>query len=184
MLTRVLTIAMLVGCGPSVYSQSLAEVAAKEKERRAKVGGSAKTFTESDLKDAASKRAREGSPSAGNPPPSVAPTTDASSAQAADAQDASGVDSSSSEAKKSRGAEYKVRLDATNASLKVAEDSFRAAQQQWTIVSDHSWRFAGHYEAARSRFEAAKKRVELLRRERDEIEDEARREGIPPGYLR
>jgi hypothetical protein len=184
MLTRVLTIAMLVGCGPSVYSQSLAEVAAKEKERRAKVGGSAKAFTDSDLRDAASKSAKEGSPSTSNPPSSVAPTTDASSAQAADARDGSAVDSSSSEAKKSRGAEYKVRLDATNTSLKVAEESLRAAQQEWTIVSDHSWQFAGHYERARSRFEAAKKRVELLRRERDEIEDAARREGIPPGYLR
>ena len=184
MLTRMLTIAMLVGCGPSVYSQSLAEVAAKEKERRAKVGSSAKAFTDSDLKDAARKRAKEGSPSTVNPPPSVSPTTDASSAQAANPQDASAVDSSSSEAKKSRGAEYKVRLDATNASLKVAEENFRVAQQEWTIVSDHSWRFAGHYERSRLRFEAAKKSVELLRRERDEIEDAARREGIPPGYLR
>jgi hypothetical protein len=43
---------------------------------------------------------------------------------------------------------------------------------------------ASTFEQTRSRFEAAKKRVELLRRQRDDIEEAARREGIPPGYLR
>ncbi len=37
-------------------------------------------------------------------------------------------------------------------------------------------------ETARSLLEAAKTRVERLRRQRDDIEDAARREGIPPGY--
>lgn len=187
MLTRVLMIAILVACGESVQSQSLGEVAAKEKERRAKTGGSAKSFTDSDLRDAANKRAREGNPSSGsNLPPSVAPTRSDSSAGPPVAQDSSGsTDSSPSEAsKKARGAEYKARLDATNIYLKQAEENLKAAEKDWNFVSSHPWELASWSDQARSRFEAAKKSVELLRRQRDDIEDAARREGIPPGYLR
>jgi hypothetical protein len=102
------------------------------------------------------------------------------------AQDASdSSDSSASEAsKKVRGAEYKARLDATNIYLKQAEENLRAAEKEWDMVSSHPWELAHAFDKARSRLEAAKKQVELLRRQRDDIEDAARRESIPPGYLR
>ena len=187
MVIRLLMIAILVAWGGSVQSQSLAEVAAKEKERRAKTGGSAKSFTDADLRDAASKRAREGNPSSGNtPPPSVAPTRSDSSAGQPAALDASdSTDSSTSAAsKRARGAEYKAGLDATNVDLKRAEEKLRAAENDWNIAEHHPWEMASTFEQARSRLEAAKKSVELLRRQRDDIEDAARREGIPPGYMR
>jgi chromosome segregation ATPase len=90
----------------------------------------------------------------------------------------------SAASKKSRGAEYKARLDATNVDLKQAEEKLRAAENDWNMAEHHPWEMASTFEQARSRFEAAKKSVELLRRQRDDIEDAARREGIPPGYLR
>jgi hypothetical protein len=185
MLIRLLLIAIVVAWGGSVQSQSLAEVAAKEKERRAKIAGSAKSFTDADLRDAASKRAREGNASSGNtPPPSVAPAgSDSSAGQAATPDSSDSIDSSVA-SKKSRGAEYKARLDAANADLKQAEEKLRAAENDWNIAEHHPWQMASTFEQARSRFEAAKKSVELLRRQRDDIEDAARREGIPPGYLR
>jgi hypothetical protein len=94
-------------------------------------------------------------------------------------------DSSAPEvSKKVRGAEYKARLDATNAYLKQAEEDFKVAEKQWIMVNDHPWTLAGLFDSARSRFEAAKKQLELLRRKRDDVEDAARRESIPPGYLR
>jgi hypothetical protein len=163
MLMRLLMIAILVACGGGVQSQSLGEVAAKEKERRANTGGSAKSFTDADLRDAASKRAREGNPSPGNDvPPSVAPTRSDSSAMPPAAPDSSGpTDSSASEA------------------AKKAEENPKAAERDWNYVSSHPWERAFQYEGARSRFETAKKRVELLRRQRDDIEDAARRERIP-----
>lgn len=185
---RLLMIAILVAWGgASARSQSLADVAAKEKERRAKTGGAAKTFTEADLRDAASKRAREGTPSPGStPPPSAAPPRSDSSTGPPGAADSSEpTDSSASlAAKKARGAEYKARLDATNVDLKQAEENFKAAERDWNYVSNHPWEQLGWSNQVRSRFEAAKKRVEQLRRERDDIEDAARREGIPPGYMR
>lgn len=187
MLTRMLMIAILLACGRSVQSQSLGEVAAKENERRAKTGGSKKSFTDSDLRDAARKRAREGSPSPPtNPPPSAAPTGSDSAARPPVAQDSSAsTDSSTSEAsKKSRGAEYKARLDATNVDLTQAEEELRTAERDWNYVRSHPWELAAWTDQVRSRFETAKKRAELLRRQRDDIEDAVRREGIPPGYLR
>jgi hypothetical protein len=43
---------------------------------------------------------------------------------------------------------------------------------------------AGARDKVRSRLEDAQKNVRILRSQREEIEDAARREGIPPGYLR
>jgi hypothetical protein len=179
---RLLMIAILVACGGSVQSQSLAEVAAKEKERRAKIGASAKTFTDADLRDAASKRAKEGS----DHPSSVAPTRSDSAAEfpvAPDSSDSTGS-SPSDASKKARGAEYKAGLDATNTYLKQAEENLRAAEKDCNLVNSHPWELAAAFDKARSRLEAAKKTVERLRRQRDDIEEAARREGIPPGYLR
>jgi uncharacterized protein YjiS (DUF1127 family) len=51
-------------------------------------------------------------------------------------------------------------------------------------MQNHGWEFPAAFDKARSWFESARKRVELLQKQRDEIEDAARREGIPPGYLR
>ena len=183
MLTRLVMIAVLVAGAESVMGQSLAEVAAKEKERRARAGGSAKTFTDSDLQDAALKRARENPSSAGKPAPSPATGSDSPVVPPA-TQDPSGpTDSSVSEAsKRARGAEYKAQLDATNATLKRAEERLRAVEEDWRMVNNHPWALAAAFERVRSRLEAARKDVELLRRERDDIEDAARREGIPPGY--
>jgi hypothetical protein len=178
-------IAVLVAGAESVMGQSLAEVAAKEKERRARAGGSAKTFTDSDLQDAALKRARENPSSAGKPAPSPATGSDSPVVPPA-TQDPSGpTDSSASEAsKRARGAEYKAQLDASNGALKRAEEEFKAAERDWHFVNSHPWELAGWFKSTQSRFEAAKKRAELLRTQRDDIEDAARREGIPPGYLR
>ena len=187
MLTRLLMIAGLVACGGIIQGQSLGEVATKESERRARAGGSRKAFTDSDLRDAARKRAREGSPSPPtNPPPSAAPTGSDSAARPPVAQDSiASADSSTSEgSKKSRGAEYKARLDATNVDLTQAEDELKTAERDWNYVRSHPWELVAWTDQVRSRFETAKKRAELLRRQRDDIEDAARREGIPPGYLR
>jgi len=186
MLVRLLMIVILLAGGASARSQSLAEVAAKEKERRAKTGGSAKSFTDADLRDAASKRAREGTPSAdASPPPSVTPPGSDSPAGSSKAAPGEPSDAGAvMAAKKARGAEFKARLDATNAALKQAEEELKAAERDWNYVNDHSWRLLGWVEQTRARFEAAKRKADLLRQQRDDIEDAARREGIPPGYLR
>jgi hypothetical protein len=187
MLTRLLLIAILVAAGKSVQSQSLAEVAAKEKERRAKTGGSSKSFTDSDLRDAARKRAREGGASSSDIPPASAPPARSGSAPGTPiAQPAGGsTDSSlSDDSKKSRGAEYKVRLAEAESYLKQAEGYVRVAQENWDFVNSHTNSSTISLNYARSLLAAAKEEAARRRKLRDDIEDAARREGIPPGYLR
>jgi hypothetical protein len=186
MLTRLLLIAILVAIGGSVQSQSLAEVAAKEKDRRAKTGGASKSFTDADLRDAASKRAREGSPSSNGSPPAAPPARSGSASGPPVAQEASGTTDSglSDDAKKSRGAEYKVRLAEAESYLKQAEGYVRIAQENWDFVNSHTNSSTISLDYARSLLAAAKKEAERRRKLRDDIEDAARREGIPPGYLR
>ena len=62
--TTPMLVALLISGGTLAHGQGLGEAAAKEKERRAKIRSSGESFTDSDLKDAGAKRAREGSPPA------------------------------------------------------------------------------------------------------------------------
>jgi hypothetical protein len=187
MLPRLLMIAILVACGGSVHGQSLSEVAAKEKERRVKSGGSGKSYTDSDLRDAADKRAKEGGSSSSDirPPSIVQATSDANPWPPVAEDSTSSTDSSQSDAtRKARGADYKARLAALNAQLRDAEEYLSAAEKDWHMVNMHPWQLAASYEKVRARLEAAKKTVQRIRSLRDDMEDAARREGIPPGYLR
>jgi hypothetical protein len=187
MLPRLLMIAILVACVGSVHGQSLSEVAAKEKERRVKTGGSAKSYNDSDLRDAADKRAKEGGTSSSDtPPPSISQATGEVAPGPSAAQDsAPSTDSSQSDAaKKARGADYKARLAAVNAQLKYAEERLSAVEKDWHMVNMHPGQLAASYEKVRARLEATKKTVQRIRGLRDGMEDAARREGIPPGYLR
>ena len=69
------------------------------------------------------------------------------------------------------------------ANLKQAEGYLRIAEENWSFVNSHTNQ-SHSLNYARSLLEAAKKDVERRRKLRDDIEDAARREGIPPGYLR
>jgi hypothetical protein len=181
MLTRLLMTVVLLACGESVRSQTLGEVAARENERRARTGGPTKSFTDSDLRDAARKRAREGGPSTGAP----LPASDPSPAPPLAPDSSGSTEGSPTDAsRKARGAEYKFRLDATDASLAHAEEKLRFAEKEWDLVTSHPMELAGARDKVRSRLEDAQKNVRILRSQREEIEDAARREGIPPGYLR
>jgi DNA repair exonuclease SbcCD ATPase subunit len=183
----ILAVLVIVGAtGAAARAQSLGEAAAKEKERRAKVNGTAKTFTDADLQEAAAKRAKEGSSPGGAPSPSASPGA-ASPRPAASASPGapSNVpeDTSATEAaRKARGAEYKAQLEAVNAQLKQAEDELAAAEKDWRMVEDHRVALASRYDSAKERFETATRNVEALRHQRLDIEEAARREGIPPGY--
>ena len=102
------------------------------------------------------------------------------------AQPAGGsTDSSlSDDSKKSRGAEYKVRLAEAETYLKQAEGYVRVAQENWDFVNGHTNSSTISLNYARSLLAAAKEEAARRRKLRDDIEDAARREGIPPGYLR
>ena len=179
MRTPALVIAILVSGGTLVQGQSLGEAAAKEKERRAKIHGSGKSFSDSDLQEGAAKREREGPvPSSPKPPA----TKDGAHTSAAATSDDANTSATVESAKKARGLELKTRLAGVNADLSAAQGRLKEAERQWDAVY---MRLVGYpLEQAAAHLETARKDVSRLTRERDEIEDTARREGIPPGYMR
>ena len=69
-----------------------------------------------------------------------------------------------------------------NLDLTAAEARLKEAQRQWDAVYMRSVGYP--LEQAAAHLEKARNDVGRLTRERDEIEDTARREGIPPGYMR
>lgn len=85
-------------------------------------------------------------------------------------------------AKRARGLEYKNRLEAANVQLKAAQEKLKAAEDEWNKVYTHSPGFPIQ-EAAKA-LDAARKEFARSKKERDDIEDAARREGIPPDYMR
>jgi hypothetical protein len=173
-----LLIAIFVSGGALVQGQDLGEAAAKEKERRSKIQGSGKAFTESDLQEAGTKRGREGSvPS--SPKPTAAKDNGNTSAVAT--ADDPGT-SATVEKNKARGLELKTRLASVNLELTAAAARLKEAERQWNAVYMHSVGYP--LEQAAMHLDRARKDVARLTQERDDIEDTARREGIPPGYMR
>ncbi len=179
MRTPALLIAIFVSGGALVQGQSLGEAAAKEKERRSKIHGSGKSFSDSDLQEAGTKREREGSvPSSPKPPVAKAGGNTSAAATSDDASTGATVES----AKKARGLELKTRLARVNLELTAAEARLKEAERQWNAVYMHSVGYP--LEQAAAHLENARKDVGRLTKERDDLEDTARREGIPPGYMR
>ena len=69
-----------------------------------------------------------------------------------------------------------------NIELTAAQARLKEAERQWDAVYMHSVGYP--LEQAAAHLENARKDVGRLTKERDDIEDTARREGIPPGYMR
>jgi hypothetical protein len=175
--TATFLISIAVAGGTLVHAQSLGEAAAKEKERRARIQGSGKAITESELQESRGKREREGTASP-KPPASKDGGNTSPAATAGEASDTAAVES----AKKARGLELKTQLASVNVQLSAAEGRLKEAERQWDSVYMHSVGYP--LEQAAAHLETARKDVARLRQQRDEIEEAARREAIPPGYMR
>jgi hypothetical protein len=171
-------IAMVLAGGALVHAQDLGEAAAREKERRAKIHGSGKSFSDSELQEARAKREREGSAASAKPPAAKDGGKTKSAGTADEANDTAAVES----AKRARGLELKTRLAAVNTELTAAEGRLKEAERQWDSVYMHSVGYP--LEQAAAALETARKEAARLRQERYELEEAARREGIPPGYMR
>ena len=176
--TPTFLIAIVVAGGALVHAQGLGEAAAKEKERRAKIQGSGKSFSDSELQEARAKREREGSAASPKPPASKDGGNTSPAGPTDDANDTATVES----AKRARGLELKTRLAGVNVELSAAEGRLKEAERQWDSVYMRSVGYP--LEQAAAHLETARKDVARLRQQRDDIEEAARREGIPPGYMR
>ena len=92
-------------------------------------------------------------------------------------------DALTDQGKRGRANMYRSQLAAAESYVKQAEAGLKWAEDHWAFVNSHTNQPFPLAEA-RSRLEQAKKELERTRKQRDDIEDAARREGIPPGWLR
>ena len=67
--------------------------------------------------------------------------------------------------------------------MKKAEAKLKWAEDHWQFVNSHT-NDSRPIDETRGTLERAKKEAQQAREQRDQVEDRARREGIPPGWLR
>jgi len=190
--------ALVLACGSAAArAQSLAELAQKEKERRAakareaKPSGAApKVITQDDLDLAKASRppaeepAAEPSAAAGSPSSPEEPKRPRSVSRSP-----AGIPDDSDEraaAEKS----WRARAEASRAAVTVAEQAANSAQNYRDMLgpvpspyeSPSEWTREAN--AADARLGAAKVALAAAKKNLEDFEEEARRAGIPPGWLR
>ncbi len=156
-------LAVLCVSASLVSAQSLAEVAKKEKERRKKVDAQGKTaFTEKDLREGS--RLPDTSSSTSTPPPGgTAGTPEGSSADETAAEP---------EQDPTKTQPYwRERVAAVNKKIQDLEAKLQSPE----LTTDAR---------GASRRQAAERDLAQARSEKQAIADEARRKGIPPGWVR
>jgi len=190
--TWVLALGLLLAAG-GVSGQSLAEAAKREKERREKTGPNGPAFTDEDLKrrgeeeastsgeagDSAGKPAGEGTggdkPSGGK---SFTPKARTGAGDEAYWRRRAKARRDAVAAAEARVAQAQATLDQTQAGLRQPLPGDAMRQVPRSVATDSARRAAGtNLEAAKAELARARKAVE-------DLEDEARRKGVLPGWLR
>jgi hypothetical protein len=187
-LASVALIAVLVG--PSVARGSaqqknppLAEVARKEAERRKGIKDTQKVITNKDLPESA-RRPRE----AGGDVPGAA-----AAGQTADAKPAEQKDSKSSGGDQKDEAYWRNRMTQAQDNLRRSESFLSALQSQINGLTTDFVNRDDPYQRAKigeerqkalSEMERVKADIELAKKQIADTEEDARKAGVPPGWLR
>ena len=163
---------LLVGCTGGLSAQSLGDAAAREKRRRETIDKqrkeAPKVFTDEDLR----RHAGDGRASGSRPEP----TASASPPEQPESEDWA--------APKRRLAEtLKPQLQACEVGLETAKQRLADAEAHWAFVDRYPYNNFS-LDEARSRLEAARKAVARAHETCDAIEEQARRAGVPPGWIR
>lgn len=169
-------------------AQSLAELALREEARRKAVKSETKVFTNRDL---AGRRESEPVPAAGAPPPAGQPGTPAPAA----AQPAPPAQAQESEPEEPKKDEKYWRQRITDAQDKLTRNQLLLEALQ-TRVNSLSTDFVNRDDPAQravisqdrqktlAEMDRMKKDIEGLRKEIADIQEEARKTGVPPGWIR
>ncbi len=157
----VLALAVLYASATLVSAQSLVEVAKKEKERRKKVDAQgSQAFTESDLRGGPRLPASRPSSSASTPEGAGTAATEGGETPAEPESDPTKTESY-----------WRERVSAVNRKIQDLEAKLRSPE----LTSDTR---------GASRRQAAERDLAQARSEKQTIADEARRKGVPPGWVR
>ena len=191
----------ILAAAVSASAQSLADVARKESDRRDAVKGSGKTFTNSDLKPvpqpkdtAAEPAATEADAAKPADEPATKPTDEASAAKpgadAAAKPDAS-KDSAAKETRdqawwSKRMADLREQLERDQTFRDALQNRIDALSTDFVNRDDPAQRnvIANDRQKALTELDRVKKAIEDGRKAIPALEEEARREGVPAGWLR
>ena len=179
MSARLIAVLILVGAfAGRAYGQGLADVAKKEEERRKKAAAPAKVYTNKDL----------------SPTPPAAPPTAAAApaAKPADDKTAAGKDSTEKEQPKdqeywsSRMKALQQQLDRDSTFADALQSKINALTTDFSARDDPAQRAVIERERQKSIAEQnrLKKAMEDDKKAIADLQEEARRAGVPPGWLR
>jgi hypothetical protein len=181
LLASVAATALVVSAAP-VFAQSLADIAKKEEERRKKIPDPAKVYTNKDL----------GAPLTGSTPAPAAPPPAAAPAAPADAAKANAADAKDKEPAKDQKywagrmktlrddlARNETYAEALQTRLNSLQADFvnRDDPAQRAVIERDRQKAAGELGRLKQAITDGKKAI-------TDLEEEARRAGVPPGWLR
>jgi hypothetical protein len=180
------TAALLVAAAMPVFAQSLGDLAKKEEERRKKIPEAAKVYTNKDLSPA---------PTSSTPPPSAAPGEPAPAAAAPGEvpKDAAEKDKDKEKDPKKTQAYWAGRMKSLNDEVSRNETFAEALQSRINALStdfvnrdDPAQRavIGQNRQKAMTELDRLKKTIADGKKAISDLEEEARRAGIPPGWLR
>jgi hypothetical protein len=181
----ILAAGVLALCGATASAQSLGDVAKKEEARRKTVKAAGKVYTNEDV---------QGGPGQQPPPPpsqaagaQLPPPASGAQGAAPESKDASAEDPKKTEAF------WRGRMDAARAALERAR-MFRDALQSrvnalgndFAARDDPAQRnqIAGDRQKALAEMDRVQKEIADGEKAIRDIEEEARRAGVPPGWIR
>lgn len=171
---------LVAGWGVSVSAQSLADVARKEEARRKHVAKPARVLTNKDLK------------------PSEIPIPPAGSDQAAPAADGAKPDATKvtdepqdqqdrdEQAWRDRMARARADLEHSEMYLDALQSKINSLWADFTSRDDPAQRavIEADRKKALAEFDRVKQQVQDQKKAIDDLEEEARKAGVPPGWLR
>ena len=195
----IVTVALAAVLTSGAPAQSLGDVARKEEARR-KETGAGKTYTNENLRSAPEPAAPAPSTSASSPstsaPSTAAPGTtkpDAKTGDAAKAGEAPKTDAKPAADAKGDAAAWKKRREAIETSLERAKTFAEALQSRINgLTADFSARddpaqrqlVAADRQKALTEMERVKKEIADHTKALADLQEEARKAGVPPGWLR
>jgi hypothetical protein len=176
-----LLLVFLSGTASALFAQSLADVAKKEEERRKTVKDPGKTYTNSDLKSV---------------PPATAQTPQAPADSSKPAAEAAGKDrkDASSEKDKSKDKDYwagrmkelRAQLERDQTYADALQTRINQLTTDFVARDDPAQRavIARDKQKAIDELNRLKQTIVEEKKAISDLEDEARRAGVPPGWLR
>lgn len=174
-------VALLVAAAAPAFAQSLADVAKKEEERRKKIAEPAKVYTNKDLSAAPAPSTPAASATPGAPAATPATPKDAAKADTKDKEPAKDQAQWAGRMKALRDelARNETFAEAMQTRLNSLQADFvnRDDPAQRSIIERDRQKVAGELTRLKQAITDGKKAIA-------DLEEEARRAGVPPGWLR